>query len=557
MAIRILKLCFNGEIRRVKEIPQTMDQLKALVLDRFNLVDEYLVTYKDDEDERVTVRTDDELLEALEIVSAEGRKSLRFDVEVASMGPQANINKAVKKLITAATSTAMQAAERLITSNEDARPQFEDASVVHSGVTCDGCGIHPIVGTRYKCAVREDFDLCERCERDDQDGPYPYLKIRNPTQAPAALITVLKDEQDIPDNGEDFKASELLNSRLQDGSATWGDLRRGGRRWLKENRRRCKGFRGRWGCPPRHHADQPWCGPRMAQNIATSQVGCEGSVPVSEDPAQKVAHADVSLDLTQSELIHQEEIQEAIKRSIEMSEPVASKVETEAGFVHCDAKKEKARTVPNVKPMARFVSDLTIPDGTEILPGTTFAKSWRMRNDGEVTLPPGCKLVNVGGDLMDGPAFVTVGEIEVDEEFVVTLELQAPQRAGRYIGYWRLQNNEGMNFGHRLWVDIRVIENSLSFSNSTLDWALVNGSGSMISEELECAKAVPVTYVSPVILHEKETVPSSKWEKCLVMLAELGFFDQEKIVPILEEMSVVDNSETPNMDRVIEALLDR
>eukprot|EP00455_Lapot_gusevi_P055940 TRINITY_DN917_c0_g1_i13.p1 TRINITY_DN917_c0_g1~~TRINITY_DN917_c0_g1_i13.p1 ORF type:complete len:495 (-),score=197.23 TRINITY_DN917_c0_g1_i13:88-1572(-) len=34
---------------------------------------------------------------------------------------------------------------------------------VHVGVSCDGCGVSPIVGVRYKCAVCPNFDLCHSC----------------------------------------------------------------------------------------------------------------------------------------------------------------------------------------------------------------------------------------------------------------------------------------------------------------------------------------------------------------------------------------------------------
>lgn len=35
--------------------------------------------------------------------------------------------------------------------------------VFHRGVQCDGCGVHPIAGPRFKSKVKEDFDLCSVC----------------------------------------------------------------------------------------------------------------------------------------------------------------------------------------------------------------------------------------------------------------------------------------------------------------------------------------------------------------------------------------------------------
>jgi len=50
---------------------------------------------------------------------------------------------------------------------------------IHKNVACDGCGVSPIVGIRYKCSVLKNFDFCANCEaRRDHD--HPFLKIVRP-----------------------------------------------------------------------------------------------------------------------------------------------------------------------------------------------------------------------------------------------------------------------------------------------------------------------------------------------------------------------------------------
>lgn len=38
-------------------------------------------------------------------------------------------------------------------------------SVVHDDISCDGCGMLPIVGTRYQCLSCTDADFCDNCVR--------------------------------------------------------------------------------------------------------------------------------------------------------------------------------------------------------------------------------------------------------------------------------------------------------------------------------------------------------------------------------------------------------
>jgi len=69
---------------------------------------------------------------------------------------------------------------------------------IHRRVTCDGCGINPIVGVCYKCSVCEDFDYCAKCEQI-VEHPHPFLKLKDPRQRPVTIITVLREDAPMPE----------------------------------------------------------------------------------------------------------------------------------------------------------------------------------------------------------------------------------------------------------------------------------------------------------------------------------------------------------------------
>ncbi len=50
---------------------------------------------------------------------------------------------------------------------------------VHTSVTCDGCGVYPITGIRYKCTECRNFDYCSTCEEKIKH-PHNFIKIKEP-----------------------------------------------------------------------------------------------------------------------------------------------------------------------------------------------------------------------------------------------------------------------------------------------------------------------------------------------------------------------------------------
>lgn len=55
----------------------------------------------------------------------------------------------------------------------------EARSMVHPNVICDGCN-GPVVGTRYKCSVCPDYDLCSVCEGKGLHREHSKLIFPNP-----------------------------------------------------------------------------------------------------------------------------------------------------------------------------------------------------------------------------------------------------------------------------------------------------------------------------------------------------------------------------------------
>lgn len=71
--------------------------------------------------------------------------------------------------------------------------ELERTQGVHTGVRCDGCGVNPIIGCRYKCSVCQNYDFCPNCE-DTRKHEHPFIKIRRPQLQPAAILAVVNED---------------------------------------------------------------------------------------------------------------------------------------------------------------------------------------------------------------------------------------------------------------------------------------------------------------------------------------------------------------------------
>ena len=114
---------------------------------------------------------------------------------------------------------------------------------------------------------------------------------------------------------------------------------------------------------------------------------------------------------------------------------------------------------------ALFMTDVTIPDKTEINADHKFVKTWRLYNSGTCTWTTKYSLYFVSGRQMNGPDKVNAFPVPVEpgEVIDISVSLRAPDVTGVIRGYWALKDQYGNPFGvgptaDPFYVEIKVIQ---------------------------------------------------------------------------------------------------
>lgn len=111
----------------------------------------------------------------------------------------------------------------------------------------------------------------------------------------------------------------------------------------------------------------------------------------------------------------------------------------------------------------QFVRDVSVSDGSLMVPGQAFSKTWRLRNIGSCAWTRNYSLVFVSGDRMQArSAYALPGVVQPGDSIDLTADFIAPSSGGNYRGYWMLSNASGRTFGFGptaqtpFWVDVTV-----------------------------------------------------------------------------------------------------
>ena len=217
----VVKITYGTDIRRFTTPSDTLTwtSLGKRVADSFDLAQKtFKLTYIDDENDRITLSSDEELAEAVGLARVAAPPVLRLAVHPHDAAPPADatanpanniappeiapfIEQLVEQLPVAMASLPSALRQMLphaeldvaatVAANQPAQGVHESARPdtfcppdphgpgatpnVHEGVTCDKSGMSPIVGNRYHL-VGHNYDLCEVRSHHIHHLPYrlPY-----------------------------------------------------------------------------------------------------------------------------------------------------------------------------------------------------------------------------------------------------------------------------------------------------------------------------------------------------------------------------------------------
>jgi uncharacterized protein YkwD len=115
---------------------------------------------------------------------------------------------------------------------------------------------------------------------------------------------------------------------------------------------------------------------------------------------------------------------------------------------------------PDCTNSAAFVTDVTIPDNTNIAGGTTFTKTWRVANNGTCVWGPTYTLTHYSDEILGAPASVPLGLTYPGQTLDISVDLVAPNSTGTHRGNFVIKNSAGLIMkiadDSRLWVIINV-----------------------------------------------------------------------------------------------------
>jgi len=391
-------------------------------------------------------------------------------------------------------------------------------------VACDGCGVHPIGGIRWKCSVCPNFDFCSKCEaKNTHPTDHPFLKMR-PVKAVVHGRVYCNLCNEYPIRGNRYKCATCLDYDMCENC-------------MKLDK---------------HPRDHPLIMLRVPMSLPRqlAPLTAISAVPEASERPKQLSTAPSSLPQSPKPIAKTETKlpeQPIVRPGIIDSQPARNPESLKAHF-----------------------GDENYPDGSTVTVGQKFTKIWSISNTGLLSWPKATKL-----SFKDGSEELFCSE---QREFDLPVALAGStvqirvilcaRKAGRFRTSFTL--NDGRPFGVVLWVDVQATEelqkspavlpvanndnlniSSASYSLAAIASSPVASSASAGSSVHSSAIAASATVVAGSSAAAAASAPSfaSKYPAQMRELESMGFRNRDLNEFLLEK-------DRGNVQRVCDWLLE-
>jgi hypothetical protein len=105
-----------------------------------------------------------------------------------------------------------------------------------------------------------------------------------------------------------------------------------------------------------------------------------------------------------------------------------------------------------------FVSDVTIPDGTEVAPKSRVDKRWEVENSGTCSWTGKYHLKLVGGEALGAKDVQSLLPLKAGAKGDIRVMFTAPSEPGAYSSAWQAYNADDVAFGDPIYLQVTVTE---------------------------------------------------------------------------------------------------
>ena len=113
---------------------------------------------------------------------------------------------------------------------------------------------------------------------------------------------------------------------------------------------------------------------------------------------------------------------------------------------------------PNCVNQLEFLDDLTIPDGTEVLPGEKITKRWLIENTGSCNWNSSYSMQLISGLALGSEKTQGLYPARQSSKAIIEITFSAPDNPGRYNSWWQAYDPDGARFGDPVYMEISVVE---------------------------------------------------------------------------------------------------